>query len=149
MLLHILWFCHTQTQSPCFNTRGWGIDSNAGQCVLTCSTSMPLALILVVISSFSLPSRNLFNTASRCSTVISPDNSATEWPSAVIFSANQEADFWVWNDTGIHKCGNILALGKILRRATKIYAALQSFPGARKDLDGNQRKGKRRARVAI
>ena len=68
---------------------------------------MPLAQTLVVINSFSFfPSRNLFNTAIRCSTVISPDNNATEWPSAVIFSANQEADFRVWNGTGtftIHK----------------------------------------------
>ena len=144
MLLHILWFCHAQTQNPCFNARGWGIDSNGSQYVLTCSTSMPLALTLVVISSFSLPSRNLFNTASRCSTVISPDNSATEWPSAVIFSANQEAAFRVWHDTGINKCKSILGLQKISQTATKILAALQSFPGARKDSDGNQGKGERK-----
>ena len=64
--------------------------------ILTCSTSMPLAHTLVVMSSFSFPSRNLFSTAIRCSTVISPDNSATAWPSSVIFCANHETALRVW-----------------------------------------------------
>ena len=80
------------------------------QTCLTCSTSIPRAHTFVVISSFSFPSRNLFKTARRCSTVISPDNSATECPSAVIFVANHDADLRVWRET---KCNSILRLSKL------------------------------------
>lgn len=59
---------------------------------------MPLAQTLVVMSSFSLPSRNLFSTAIRCSTVISPDNNATACPSWVIFCDSHDAALRVWNN---------------------------------------------------
>ena len=52
---------------------------------------MPLAETLVVMSSFSLPSRNLLSTAIRCSTVISSDKSTTACPPSFIFCASHEA----------------------------------------------------------
>ena len=55
------------------------------------STGSPLAKTLVVISTFSLPSRKRSSTAILWSTVRSPDSSATAWPSRDIFSASHDA----------------------------------------------------------
>lgn len=52
---------------------------------------LPLESTFVVIRTFSNPALNRSKTASRCSTVKSPESTATEWPSEDIFPASQPA----------------------------------------------------------
>ena len=57
----------------------------------------PLAETLVVMRTFSLPSRKRLIMAARCSICSSPVSSATACESLVIFSANQAAVLRFWN----------------------------------------------------
>lgn len=74
---------------------------------------IPLDKTFVVIKTFSFPSLNRSRTAILCSTVSSPDNMATAWPSFDICSDNQLAVFLVYNFNICYLSGLKRMLGSI------------------------------------